>query len=186
MNRCLHWFNLAGVLALALLCVVQWRLNRQLNLELNAAEKARQQQAARLGHTLYICYVDLATFFPSIERGVLLEHELLAGVPRDVLNLAAAIFGAAALGYPEADALVALGVALFIAEADDKGLLWVFWVKLASIALALIVTSRIKGLVFGSGRASDDVSGAAKSLAVVSIGLWLLAITAGRLMAYLK
>ena len=49
MNRFLHWFNLAGVLALALLCVVQWRLNRQLNLELNAAEKARQQQAARLG-----------------------------------------------------------------------------------------------------------------------------------------
>ena len=78
------------------------------------------------------------------------------------------------------------GVALFIAEADDKGLLWVFWVKLASIALALIVTARIKGLVFGSSRASDDVPAAAKSLAVVSIGLWLLAITAGRLMAYLK
>ena len=53
------------------------------------------QQAARVGHTLYVCYVDLATFFPSIDRGVLLEHELLAGVPRDVLNLAAAIFGAA-------------------------------------------------------------------------------------------
>ena len=53
------------------------------------------QQAARLGHTLYICYIDLATFFPSIERGVLLEHEWLAGVPKDVLDLAAAIFGAA-------------------------------------------------------------------------------------------
>ena len=53
------------------------------------------QQAARVGHTLYVCYVDLATFFPSIDRGLLLEHELLAGVPRDVLNLAAAIFGAA-------------------------------------------------------------------------------------------
>ena len=32
------------------------------------------QQAARLGHTLNVCYVDLATFFPSIDRGVLLEH----------------------------------------------------------------------------------------------------------------
>ena len=53
------------------------------------------QQAARVGHTLYICYVDLATFFPSIERGVLLDHELLAGVPLDLLNLVAAIFGAA-------------------------------------------------------------------------------------------
>ena len=49
------------------------------------------QQAARLGHALYICYVDLATFFPSIDRGLVLEHELLAGVPRDVLDLAAAI-----------------------------------------------------------------------------------------------
>ena len=65
------------------------------------------QQAARLGHTLYICYIDLATFFPSIERGMLLEHELLAGVPRDVLNLAAAIFGAA-----EAEAGLGGGVSL--------------------------------------------------------------------------
>ena len=51
MNRFLHWFNLVGVLALALLCVLQWRVNRQLNLDLNAAEKARQQQATRLDDT---------------------------------------------------------------------------------------------------------------------------------------
>lgn len=48
MNRFLQWFNLAGVLALALLCVLQWRMNRQLNLDLNAAEKTRQKQATRL------------------------------------------------------------------------------------------------------------------------------------------
>ena len=48
MSRFLHWFNLAGVLTLAVLCVAQWRVNRQLNLELNTAELARQQQAARL------------------------------------------------------------------------------------------------------------------------------------------
>ena len=48
MNRILHWFNLAGVLALAVLCVLQWRMNRQLNLDLNTVEKTRQQQAARL------------------------------------------------------------------------------------------------------------------------------------------
>ena len=53
------------------------------------------QQAARVGHTLYVCYVDLSTFFPSIDRFLLNEHELRAGVPIDVLNLAAAIFGAA-------------------------------------------------------------------------------------------
>lgn len=48
MNRVLQWFNLAGVVALAVLCLLQWRMNRQLNLDLNAAEKARQRQAARL------------------------------------------------------------------------------------------------------------------------------------------
>ena len=48
MNRFLQWFNLAGVLALAVLCALQWRVNRQLNLDLNAAEKICQQQAARL------------------------------------------------------------------------------------------------------------------------------------------
>ena len=47
MNRFLQWFNLAGVLTLAVLCVLQWRMNRQLNLDLNAAEQTRQQQAAR-------------------------------------------------------------------------------------------------------------------------------------------
>ena len=48
MNRFLHWFNLAGVLALAALCVLQWRMNRQLNLDLRAAEQARHQQTTRL------------------------------------------------------------------------------------------------------------------------------------------
>lgn len=48
MNRFLHWFNLAGVFALAALCVLQWRMNRQLNLDLRAAEQARHQQTTRL------------------------------------------------------------------------------------------------------------------------------------------
>lgn len=51
MNRFLQWFNLAGVLALAVLCALQWRVNRQLNLDLNAAEKICRQQAARLDDT---------------------------------------------------------------------------------------------------------------------------------------
>ena len=47
------------------------------------------------------------------------------------------------------------GIALFISEADDKGMKWIFWVKLASIALALIVTSRLRRTVFGGGVAPD-------------------------------
>ena len=80
----------------------------------------------------------------------------------------------------------ATGIALFISEADDKGLKWIFWVKMASIALALIVTSRLRRVVFAGGVASDVPPPRAKSLAIASLVLWLGAITAGRLMAYVN
>src|SRR3954468_14754412 len=47
------------------------------------------------------------------------------------------------------------GIALFISEADDKGLKWIFWVKLLSIALALVVTTRLRRAVFDGGVAPD-------------------------------
>src|SRR5262249_45219633 len=80
----------------------------------------------------------------------------------------------------------ATGIALFISEADDKGTKWIFWVKLLAIALALVVTSRLKNTVFGGSVEPDTAPPRAKRLAVVSLGLWFAAITAGRLMAYLK
>mgnify|MGYP001019756106 CR=1 FL=1 len=48
MNRFLQWFNLFGVVALAALCVAQWRANRQMNLEVNRLQRSRLEQAARL------------------------------------------------------------------------------------------------------------------------------------------
>jgi F0F1-type ATP synthase membrane subunit c/vacuolar-type H+-ATPase subunit K len=78
------------------------------------------------------------------------------------------------------------GIALFISEADDKGMKWIFWVKLLAIALALIVTTRLRGVVFGSGVASDVATPRARRLAKASMFLWFAAITAGRLMAYIK
>ena len=78
------------------------------------------------------------------------------------------------------------GLALFISEADDKGLKWIFWVKLASIAVALVVTTRLRRAVFGGGVAPDVAPPRARSLAKASLVLWLVAITAGRLMAYIK
>lgn len=48
MNRFLAMLNLCGVLALAALCAVQWRLNRRVNLEVNHLEKVRQQQQQRI------------------------------------------------------------------------------------------------------------------------------------------
>jgi biopolymer transport protein ExbD len=43
-----QWFNRLGVLALAALCVVQWRRDRALNLEVNQLMKTRFEQDARL------------------------------------------------------------------------------------------------------------------------------------------
>ena len=78
------------------------------------------------------------------------------------------------------------GIALFISEADDKGMKWIFWVKLLAIAVALVVTSRLRHAVFGTGVAADVATPKARSLAKASLFLWLAAITAGRLMAYIK
>jgi hypothetical protein len=78
------------------------------------------------------------------------------------------------------------GIALFISEADDKGMKWIFWAKLLTIALALVVTTRLRRTVFGSGVASDVAAPKARTLAKASLFLWFAAITAGRLMAYIK
>ena len=75
------------------------------------------------------------------------------------------------------------GLVLFVSEAADKGLLWVFYVKLSLIALALITAFRTRRLIFGSDRAIE-IPGSAKVLAVLSLLLWSGAIAAGRLMAY--
>jgi chromosome segregation ATPase len=48
MNRALQYLNLLGVVALAALCVVQWRANRAVNLEAAGLEKVRLDQAAKL------------------------------------------------------------------------------------------------------------------------------------------
>lgn len=46
--RLLSFINLAGVLALGVVCVAQWRGNRDLNLELARIEGIRMDQAAKL------------------------------------------------------------------------------------------------------------------------------------------
>lgn len=48
MNRVLAWVNFGGVLALAVLCAVQWTTNRAVQLEVRRLEQVRREQAARL------------------------------------------------------------------------------------------------------------------------------------------
>lgn len=71
MNRTLTWLNLAGVAALAVLCVCQWRANRALNLDINALEKTGLTQTARLAEqdkTLAGLAADLENFRTQITR----------------------------------------------------------------------------------------------------------------------
>jgi hypothetical protein len=92
------------------------------------------------------------------------------------------------------------GALLFVADATRKSAQPVFYVKLACIAAALLIMRRTGTLIheaaasdpqFGSDRNSREsgvdlnAPGHHKILAVASLVLWLGAITAGRLMAYL-
>jgi uncharacterized coiled-coil DUF342 family protein len=48
MDRALKYINLAGVVLLATICVLQWNSNRRLNLTLIQTEKARLEQDAKI------------------------------------------------------------------------------------------------------------------------------------------
>ena len=74
------------------------------------------------------------------------------------------------------------GVLLFIADATRKSGQPIFFVKLGCIVLALVVTRRARSMVAGSAAPGDASQ---KILAIASLVLWLGAIAAGRLMAYL-
>lgn len=75
MNRRLSYFNLAGVAALAVLCAVQWNVNRRLHLALFASEKTRfneEERIAALEQTGRGMSNDLSQF----KRQIVSEHEL--------------------------------------------------------------------------------------------------------------
>ena len=85
MNRKLVWLNLAGVAVLATLCGLQWRENRQLNLEAAQATRTRwgkQETLAEREQTLRGRDVDLERFREQLaettERARRLEERLKA------------------------------------------------------------------------------------------------------------
>ena len=75
------------------------------------------------------------------------------------------------------------GVMLFVSHATTKATQPVFYIKLALIALALVVTAMIRRTV--EREPALDNAGPGRRLAALSLLLWAGAITAGRLMAYL-
>ena len=52
------------------------------------------QQAQRQQQSIWILYVDLATFFPRIDREALTVAEVLVGLPPQVIELVGQIYGA--------------------------------------------------------------------------------------------
>lgn len=93
MNRKLQFVNLFGVLALAALCVVQWRQNRQLNLGWNDLEKNRQAQEQKLAEqdkAMRGLTDDLARFkeqFTSAKGELTETKEKLNGAERTLLQV---------------------------------------------------------------------------------------------------
>lgn len=125
-----------------------------------------------------------------VGASAVLDVTLLGYAPRLPLAALAPLFGIIWWAF----ALNALtGVVLFIADATVKSHQVVFYVKLTLIALALWNTALIRRTVFRALDAADrsivDIPGPVarrgRLLAVISLGLWAAAITAGRLMAYL-
>ena len=79
----------------------------------------------------------------------------------------------------------ASGALLFAADATTKGSTRLFVMKLGLVALGVVVIMAIRRVAFGGGSDGVNVSGLAKGLAALSLVIWVAAITAGRLMAYL-
>jgi hypothetical protein len=79
------------------------------------------------------------------------------------------------------------GVMLFASDATTKARQPVFYVKLALIAVALIVTAILRKTVERAPilRDADAIRGPGGRLAALSLLLWTGVIVAGRLMAYL-
>ena len=80
---------------------------------------------------------------------------------------------------------LATGVVLFVTQAADRIADPVFSIKLGSIAAALWLGALVKRRAIDPENAPQAATGLSRLLAAASLGLWTIAIVAGRLMAYL-
>ena len=74
---------------------------------------------------------------------------------------------------------------LFVTQAADRVQDPVFYVKLGSIALALWFGVLVKRASIDAADAPQVTPPRSRRLAAAGLGLWTIAIVAGRLMAYL-
>jgi hypothetical protein len=76
------------------------------------------------------------------------------------------------------------GSVLFCVDAVSLGTSALFMVKLLLVALGIVTIVMIRRNVWGNGPDPVVVSSKAKLLAGASLAVWIAAITAGRLLAY--
>ena len=77
------------------------------------------------------------------------------------------------------------GVLLFMADATTKAGQWVFYLKLALIAVALLIARTESKALRRQGDTVVTVPANLRTLALLSLVVWTAAIVAGRLLAYL-
>jgi len=82
------------------------------------------------------------------------------------------------------------GTILFLADATRHGVSLLFGAKMLLVIIGVTLLLRIQRLLYGGGvdaalSAPTTVSGRVRSLAALSLAIWVITITAGRLLAYL-
>jgi len=77
------------------------------------------------------------------------------------------------------------GLILLAADATTKMTSWVFGVKMLFVILGVVVLRIIQKSVFTDAHLDGAGARPGRALAVISVVCWVLAITAGRLTAYL-
>ena len=78
------------------------------------------------------------------------------------------------------------GTMLFTADATTRGTQGLYFVKLLFVAAGVAAVVLTERHVYGAKTDSVVVSGTAKRLAFLSLVAWVAAITAGRLLAYVR
>ena len=78
------------------------------------------------------------------------------------------------------------GSVLFVADATSRGTQWLFFVKMSFVIAGVLLTQRLRRHVYGENPEPTEVSATAKQLALVTLAVWILATTSGRLLAYVQ
>jgi hypothetical protein len=77
------------------------------------------------------------------------------------------------------------GVLLFAQEAASKGTSITFIIKMLFVLLGMVTVVLLQRDLFGGANAAIEVSARTKRLARISLIVWTIAITAGRLLGYI-